>query len=107
MALRFGRAPWERKKLTLRVLPAAAGRVSTDEYGIRMKPYHIFVARSIREAALKPEFHTHPSSWRGASRSMSRSIHSPWGEISNSRYLRMFLKFEPMNTSATSRSEEH
>src|SRR5262249_16996630 len=102
MALRFGRAPCERKKLTRNLLPAAGGRESTDLYGIAMKAYQTWAARSMRADARKPEFQTQPSSWRGVSRAISRSIHSPCGETSNSLYLRMLVKSEPMNTSATS-----
>ena len=50
----------------------------------------------------KPEFHSQPPSGSGWSRSMSRSTHSPRGEISNSLYRRMFSKSEPTKTSATS-----
>jgi len=38
----------------------------------------------MRAESLNPEFQTHPSSCWGASRLTSRSVHSPWGEISNS-----------------------
>jgi len=44
IALWFDRVPSERKKLTLRRLPAKAGLESTDEYGICMKPYHVWAA---------------------------------------------------------------
>ena len=73
-----------RKKFTRNVLPGVAGRLSIASIGIRIAPYQTCAASSIRAATSKPEFQTQPFSWCGGSRSISRSIHSAWGEISNS-----------------------
>src|SRR5947199_4767601 len=84
------------------MLPAAGGRVSIAEYGIFTAPYQTRAARSIRAETWKPEFQVQPSSCCGLWRSISRSVDSPCGEISNSLYRLTSLKSAPMKTSATS-----
>ena len=73
--------------------------------GMRISPYQIFFAASTRAFTAKLEFQRQPSSGRGLSRSISRSTHSPWGDISNSLYLLMCAKSVPTKTSATSQSQ--
>jgi hypothetical protein len=55
-------------------------------YGIRIAPYHTWAALSILDETSKFEFHFQPPSSCWRSRSISRSAHSPCGEISNSLY---------------------
>src|SRR3954471_23248515 len=96
----FG-GPSVRYRLTLNVLRGTGERVSMELNGIFMATYQICFAESMRVTCSKPEFHTHPFSWCAWFRSISRSTHSLCGETSNSLYLLMSLKSDPMNISAT------
>ena len=49
--------------------------------GIRMAAYQRWLVASTRAITANPEFQVHPSSWCGLFRSMSRSTHSPCGEL--------------------------